>query len=133
MIVVECRMYYNPVHAPAADARHCNRFFIFIFKILGFVLSLAKDLWLVMFLILSKFEPHVLNFLGTVQKGRSQSDGRGVCPVRTFCRQGGRGVFRYGRPHFCGQGERGQFFEILCGRPSWTVPYHTVLIQNSNV
>jgi len=47
-------------------------FFILKLKILGFVLSLAKDLRLVMFLILSKFEPHVLNFLGAVHKGRPQ-------------------------------------------------------------
>jgi len=31
-----------------------------------------------MFLILSKFEPHVLNFLGVVHKGLRSSAGRGV-------------------------------------------------------
>jgi len=61
-------------------------FFIFKFKIIGFVFSLAKDLRLVMFLILSKFEPHVLNFLGAVHKGHLQTGG---CPVQTFRRQGG--------------------------------------------
>jgi len=29
--------------------------------------------------------------LGAVHKGRPQSGGRGVCPVRTFFGQGGRG------------------------------------------
>jgi len=38
------------------------------------------------------------------------SQGRGDCPVRTFCDQGG--FFRYGRPHFLEQKNIG-FFEIM--------------------
>jgi len=36
--------------------------------------------------------------LGSVHKRRPQS--RGICPVRTFFGQGGRGFFKCGRPYF---------------------------------
>jgi len=40
-----------------------------------------------MFLILSRFRPHVLNFLGAVHKGRPQSGGEEF----VLCGQGGGG------------------------------------------
>jgi len=130
-------------------------FFIFKFEILGFVFSLAKDLRLVMFLILSKFEPHILNFLRAVHKGRPQSGGRRVIQCRHLQtrRRSSNADFRTFwckklwifwnlwcvRTVQCGQfsdkGGRGQFFAILCNcrRSSWMAAYHIVLIKNSNI
>jgi len=33
---------------------------------------------------------------------------------------------------FCGQGGRGQFFTILCGRPLWMTPYIKVYCVKGN-
>jgi len=47
----------------------------------------------------TQFQLHLL-YLGYVHKRRPQSKKWGGCSVRTFCRHGGRGFFRCGRPHF---------------------------------
>jgi len=80
--------------------------------------------------------------LGAVHKRRSQSRKRGVCPVRTFCGQGGGGPSywtfsllaqkpsNFSKFVMCphGQGGRGQFFAILYGRLLWTGPYSIYLV-----
>jgi len=36
-------------------------------------------------------------------------------------------------PTFCGQGKRGKFFAILCGRLLWTAPYLLCLIKSNKL
>jgi len=55
----------------------------------------------------------ISNAKGAAHKRRPQS-GR-VCPVRTFCRQGGGGFFRCGRPHFLVQNTL-DFLNLWCAR-----------------
>jgi len=84
-----------------------------------------------MFLNLSIFEPHVLNFLGYVHKGRPQSSRRGFVQCGHFAEKGGWRLSQCGQ--FADKGGKINFSrfcaDVLYERPLIII----VLIKHSNI